>query len=57
MFEGFQVFVPSEGESRDDDFLGEHVGIGKIVGFLQRFVSARKVEIRKDPFIPLQRLT
>jgi hypothetical protein len=45
---GFEVF---------HDFLGENVGIGKIVGFLQRFVSARKVEIRKDPFIPLQRLT
>ena len=73
MFEGFQTFDPStrstawpralprgrpeRGESRDDDFLTENVGIGKIVGFLQRFVSARKVEIGKDPFIPLQRLT
>jgi hypothetical protein len=40
-------------ESRDDDFLGENVGIGKIVGFLSVSVSARRVEIRKDPFIPL----
>jgi hypothetical protein len=43
---GFDVF---------DNFLGENVGIRKIVGAFKRFVSARRVEIRKDPlFVPLQ---
>jgi hypothetical protein len=30
---------PERSESRDDDFLGENVGIGKIVGFFQAFIS------------------
>ena len=30
---------PEREESRDDDFLGENVEIGKIVGFFQAFVS------------------
>jgi hypothetical protein len=30
---------PERSESRDDDFLGENVGIGKIVGVFDAFVS------------------
>jgi hypothetical protein len=44
--DGFEVF---------DNLLGKSIENGKIVGFLQRFVSARRVEIRKDPFILFQR--
>ena len=38
---GFEVF---------DDFLGENVGIGKVVGFFEAFVSEpEKLSSRKDP--------
>jgi len=30
---------PERSESRDDDFLGENVGIGEIIGFFKAFVS------------------
>jgi hypothetical protein len=29
---------PERSESRDDDFLREHIGIGKVVGFFEAFV-------------------
>jgi hypothetical protein len=30
---------PEQNESMDDDFLGEDVGIGEIVGFFEAFAS------------------
>jgi hypothetical protein len=41
---GFQVF---------DDFLGENIGIAKIVGFFEAFISERK-DI-KASFVPIEK--
>jgi hypothetical protein len=61
---GFEVFDPStrstgwpwvlargrpeRSESRDDDFLGEYIGIGKVVGVFKAFISKPEdVEAKK----------
>jgi hypothetical protein len=33
---------PERSESRDDDFLGQHVGIMRVVGFFEAFVSEQE---------------
>jgi len=30
---------PERNESKDDDFLGENVGVGEVVGFFEAFIS------------------